>query len=1181
MPINDFDMNSPQFRRKLTEATKKLENPKGKFPSKLEIMWLNIQKKVGKSLLLKNFKLWSMIWNGGIKDSYVNSVKKAEPKAFFNDEGFAESLAGEYFEDHGLKLAKMLTQTDINRLKKDLKDSWGVGEREFERKYRDNYTLSPSRMKMIYRSEHHRTQNEAVLGVAKKLDREFKQWMVIGDDRSCKICKRFIDNEKEGVMNSIVPVDEPFVDPDTNDLYEIPQDSHPSCRCSMITLREKDLTQFQRQKLIEKGYLDAPDEKPATGDVDNTPWMQTRVENDGQSEEYVVPDDISITHKENSKCPLDSHEAGRFTCGGSRDLIKEYDNIGLKNAIRNTKGAKLTKDGIELDITRFQEPSQSGSLALRTGVFYLPEKNSPLETAYDNPESNIYGGSEKIQERAVFKNPLIIKGTTGGEVPERAYVSIKGDKILNKLNKVVYENITTLIEDGDGPDNIIRNIENVLSGFGGDKTFAKPIYDTLKNEDSPDVIGLTVKEHIFAHAIRAKGYDSVIGIEREGGKSTRLSEVFDLRKTHNPIKENSNECHDPETGKFCEGIKSNSNCPDDEKVGTGEGSCGGKVGGSQKFKEVSQTYIPELGGVHITRFKYGDKEIIVRANNKEQNGNILKAVGMLSSSDQKNVPDFTVMKIKDGSKSKYFSRLSTLGIQPNLSPDEIKGEIENYLRSKVQTTEKTESVNGKNSIIVSAVEKAISEDVRRLHHGYIPKKGKLLTTSDTGFWITKDGSIFKHKDLAKIPKEDRTDLVNIHSHGGQSRDKDGNLLDIPSFEGVSSFSAGDINMFKQSWKDNYSSTMGVMVKDDEMDIIQVPDNADSKKLKNFYTLSTSAIEKEFRTTGDLEDSRTQLKKACDKYGLEFIKGVKFKSGMKQNEVYVEPIEAIKLNYKCKKGDKNPDTNECADTKSSVSSATFKSIKDVKSRDDFQIFMSSKRAETLSRPEVRDAITNTEGAKVTDKGLEMTVVRYQEPEQAGSLALRSGVFYLPEAKSPYARHYKSTKNEYGGPERMEGKTIFRNPLIIKGATGGAVPERAYTLLEGKSKLMALQDEISKKITGASYYVNTGQVSPNKVVSEIENILERYGGDPGYANEIYENTKKGNLRRYAIQEHIIAARIRKEGYDALIGIGTHKGKPRFSEVLDVRTNENPFQDGWEDDYEWFYDDYVDNYIKNEKE
>jgi hypothetical protein len=194
--------------------------------------------------------------------------------------------------------------------------------------------------------------------------------------------------------------------------------------------------------------------------------------------------------------------------------------------------------------------------------------------------------------------------------------------------------------------------------------------------------------------------------------------------------------------------------------------------------------------------------------------------------------------------------------------------------------------------------------------------------------------------------------------------------------------------------------------------------------------------------------------------------------------------------------------------------------------------------------------------------------------AGSMALRGAVFYLPEKKSPYAKYYKTTKNEYGGTERFEGRTVFRNPMIIKGATGGTVPERAYVQIMGKDALKEMQNDIAEVISSWVYKNVRDKLDAMGVV------LKKYGGDPSYKNDIYENTKQGNLLRYAIQEHIIAAAVKKAGYDGVIGYTKMKGSMHLSEVMDVRTNENPHDDGWENNYESYYDDFYEYDMKEKK-
>jgi hypothetical protein len=43
--------------------------------------------------------------------------------------------------------------------------------------------------------------------------------------------------------------------------------------------------------------------------------------------------------------------------------------------------------------------------------------------------------------------------------------------------------------------------------------------------------------------------------------------------------------------------------------------------------------------------------------------------------------------------------------------------------------------------------------------------------------------------------------------------------------------------------------------------------------------------------------------------------------------------------------------------------------------------------------------------------------------------------------------------------------------------------------------------------------------------------------------------------AILENIVANRVRKEGYDSVLGFSTHKGQPHLSEAFDVSRQEYP--------------------------
>lgn len=208
------------------------------------------------------------------------------------------------------------------------------------------------------------------------------------------------------------------------------------------------------------------------------------------------------------------------------------------------------------------------------------------------------------------------------------------------------------------------------------------------------------------------------------------------------------------------------------------------------------------------------------------------------------------------------------------------------------------------------------------------------------------------------------------------------------------------------------------------------------------------------------------------------------------------------------------------------------------------------------PVFTEAVGNTSGAEITENGLLIDLVRFQKPEQEGAQAIRTGVFYLP-AKSENVRHYKTTPstkfpNPYGGSERMEGATLIRRPLFVKGATGGKAPEAAYDAIKGKGAMKSLDRAVMDVVTSRGFMTRT---DPEAFLQRVEQFLGEWGGDRGLADEIIRNSTQGNTLRYALQEHVIAHAVREAGYDAVVGYSKGKAGARISEVFDVREQTFP--------------------------
>ena len=150
------------------------------------------------------------------------------------------------------------------------------------------------------------------------------------------------------------------------------------------------------------------------------------------------------------------------------------------------------------------------------------------------------------------------------------------------------------------------------------------------------------------------------------------------------------------------------------------------------------------------------------------------------------------------------------------------------------------------------------------------------------------------------------------------------------------------------------------------------------------------------------------------------------------------------------------------------------------------------ATTLPKNDIfTQAVANTPNARIADEGLYINLVRKQKPEQAMTESVRSGVFYLPES-SPSMKHYGGSGG-YGGTDKITGETLYKNPLFVKGATGGKAPEAAYAQLTDKDQLKALQDDIFS-------ILNTDQGSVKTIIdgktidSPVAQRIVRLGGKP---------------------------------------------------------------------------------------
>ena len=175
------------------------------------------------------------------------------------------------------------------------------------------------------------------------------------------------------------------------------------------------------------------------------------------------------------------------------------------------------------------------------------------------------------------------------------------------------------------------------------------------------------------------------------------------------------------------------------------------------------------------------------------------------------------------------------------------------------------------------------------------------------------------------------------------------------------------------------------------------------------------------------------------------------------------------------------------------------------------------ATTLPKDDIfNQAVANTPNARISDEGLHLNLMRKQKPEQAMTESVRSGVFYLPEG-SPSMKHYGGAGG-YGGTDKITGETLYKNPLFVKGATGGKAPEAAYAQLTDKAQLKALQDDVSKVISTYPDEFKT-IIDGKSIDSPVAQRILKLGGKPETFIESMQsnlNSKKEALKKASKEE-----------------------------------------------------------------
>jgi hypothetical protein len=91
-------------------------------------------------------------------------------------------------------------------------------------------------------------------------------------------------------------------------------------------------------------------------------------------------------------------------------------------------------------------------------------------------------------------------------------------------------------------------------------------------------------------------------------------------------------------------------------------------------------------------------------------------------------------------------------------------------------------------------------------------------------------------------------------------------------------------------------------------------------------------------------------------------------------------------------------------------------------------------------------------------------------------------------------YYGGGNAYGGTEKISGETLYKNPLFVKGATGGKAPEAAYEQIMGKDALKTMQADVNSIIS--SYGSGNVKIIVDGVATDspVASRILRMGGNP---------------------------------------------------------------------------------------
>lgn len=218
-------------------------------------------------------------------------------------------------------------------------------------------------------------------------------------------------------------------------------------------------------------------------------------------------------------------------------------------------------------------------------------------------------------------------------------------------------------------------------------------------------------------------------------------------------------------------------------------------------------------------------------------------------------------------------------------------------------------------------------------------------------------------------------------------------------------------------------------------------------------------------------------------------------------------------------------------------------------------------ERLTAPkELVKQFENVSGVTITPEGVELNVVRGQRKNDAGREA-PWGTFYLPEGHTDISK-VLSGKYAVGGRNKVSGKLILKNPLVIKGDPGNLANAVAKQLIGKNSEGVMLSPWADSVQLAGKLLNNSRQYTDADRVSLVKEFLTKYAPSlSDKAKDVLKTTKglgsKPDViymdeRLPFILTDMAAAHVAKQaGYDGVI---THNGG-KVQEILDLRKDKRP--------------------------